>query len=333
MAVDDRLRQAGRAARVDDPERVVEGDPARGEGHVPAGDERIEVVHRATGPRQGRGVGVDAQVAQQDHVAHARQFVEQPAQHAHAVVADAAVGVAVAADQRLRFDLAKAVEHGHGAHVGRADRPDRAERGGGEEGDDGLRDVRQEGADPVAGPDADRLQRGGERCDLAAQFGPGDPLQLAARGHRLVLELDRRVAGGMRRVGVAEEVLCVVDLGAGEPDGARHPFLHQHGLVRRRRLHAEIVPDAAPEGAQVTDRPAPEGVVAVDGRRVEGEAPVVGEPAGVAEDMRRGAHRGDCGSPRDRVNSAPTRGCGRGGRRRRQRIASTRCGTSPAGSR
>ena len=54
----------------------------------------------------------------------------------------------------------------------------RADGGGGEEGDDGLRDVREVAADAVSGADAEGAQLGGQGADLAAQLGPGDRARL-----------------------------------------------------------------------------------------------------------------------------------------------------------
>ena len=147
VAVDDRLRQAGGAARIDDPERVVERQPGRRERRV-VGDQRVEVVRRARRPGERADVGLGVEVAQQHRVAHARQLVDQAAQHRQAVGGDAAVDVAVDADHDLGLDLAEAVEDRQRPHVGRAHRPDRAQAGAGEEGDRGLRQVGQDRARP-----------------------------------------------------------------------------------------------------------------------------------------------------------------------------------------
>ena len=49
------------------------------------------------------------------------------------------------------LDLAEAIEDAALAEVRRAGRPDAAEGGYGEEGDDGVRDVGNDRGDPVAG--------------------------------------------------------------------------------------------------------------------------------------------------------------------------------------
>ena len=86
-------------------------------------------------------------------------------------------------------------------------------RGGGEEGDDRLGDVRQVGDDAVAALDPEPAQAGGDRGDLGAQLAPAQLVELAQ-------------LGGVedRRLGVVlagEDVLGVVEAGAGEPLGAR----------------------------------------------------------------------------------------------------------------
>ena len=57
LALDDRLRQAGGAGGVEDPERVVEGDPLEGELGALAGGEQLVPAHRARRGRRGRGRG------------------------------------------------------------------------------------------------------------------------------------------------------------------------------------------------------------------------------------------------------------------------------------
>src|SRR5581483_2909081 len=124
---------------------------------------------------------------------------------------DELVAPAVAADgeQQLRLELAEAVDDAAHAELRRAGRPDRADAGGGQEGDERLGNVREVRDDAVAGLDADPEE---------ARARPGDLLPQVAEG-----ELDR--AAGLRvgddgdraRVLVAaEHVLRVVQPRAGE---------------------------------------------------------------------------------------------------------------------
>ncbi len=69
--------------------------------------------------------------------------------------------------------------------------------------------TRSPGPTPIASSAA------AKRADLAAQLRPGDLLRAAFELHRLVAKDDRRVAGGMRRVGVAKHLRGVVDLAPG----------------------------------------------------------------------------------------------------------------------
>ena len=256
------------------------------------GSQTAQVVHRAVGRREAPWIGARVAIAIEDDVVHARQAVEDGAHDLHPVVLDAAVAIAVAGDQQLRLDLAKAVEHGDRPHVGRAHRPDGAEAGDGEEGHRRDRRVRQEGADPVPWPDAKRLQGCRQGAHLATQLRPAQLDPLAALAQAFVLEDEGRMAGGVVRIGVPEQVLRIVDPGPGKPARAGHRLVGEHALERRLRLEPEVVPDRRPEGTQVADRPAPERVVTLDGRRVEGEAAGLLQPAGVAEDPGFGdAHR------------------------------------------
>ena len=86
-----------------------------------------------------------------DDGAQGGQFAAQFGDRVGAVVFLAAVAVAVDGEQDDGFDLLEAVEDAAGAEVGGAGGPDAADGRGGEERDDGLRDVGEVAADAVAG--------------------------------------------------------------------------------------------------------------------------------------------------------------------------------------
>jgi hypothetical protein len=161
VAVDDRLRQARRAARVEDPERVVERDARELERLAVAEEVRPAVL-------------ADAQIRQPDRVLDGRQLREEALDDLAPVEVPAAVAVAVDREEDLRLDLGEAVDHAAQPELGRRARPDRPERGGGQEGDDRLGDVRQVGDDAVALPHAEPAQAGRAALDLLAQLGPGE---------------------------------------------------------------------------------------------------------------------------------------------------------------
>ena len=125
--------------------------------------------------------------------------------HVAAVEVLAAVAVAVDGEEHLGLDLGEAVDHAGRAEVGRAARPDRADRGGGEEGDDRLGDVRHVGDDAVAALDPELAQAGGDGGDLGAQLAPAQLAQLAQLGG----VQDR----GLGVVLAGEDVLGVVERG------------------------------------------------------------------------------------------------------------------------
>ena len=167
VAVDDRLRQTRRPGGEEDVERVCERQrvelerPGLGEELVP-------------GDRVRQGIVVAARVGDVDDRRQARQAVADRGDLLAAV--DELVAVAVAGDgqQHLRLELAEPVEHAAHAELRRARRPDRAEAGAREEGDERLRDVRQVGDDPVARPDAEPLQAGAGAGHLLAQLAERD---------------------------------------------------------------------------------------------------------------------------------------------------------------
>ncbi len=276
----DRLGQAGGPARIEDPHRVVERQPFGREGvHL-----RI-VARRGRGPVAfGRDGFCRERRAQHQQVLHARQRVAQLAHHLAAIDRLAAVVHAVGGDQHLGLDLPKAVDHRGGAHVGRTHAPHRTEAGAGQERDHGFGHVRQIGCNAVAALHPHAAQRQRNRSDLAFELGPRHLAHFA----EFVVADDRRHAGGMRRLGVTQHLVRVVDAGTGKPDRPRHAALGQHRRVRRRRLHAAEVPDALPEGVELGHRPAPQGVV-----RIEGEAARVAQPVLIEADLgnERSCHR------------------------------------------
>ena len=253
VAVHDRLRHAGRAGRVHDPERM------RGR-HLRRFERDIALDQR--GPRDGagraRGLVPPVQVRHEHGVPQRRQRRAHLGEQRAAVVVLAAVAVAVGRDQHLGRDLAKAVEHRHRAHVRRTHRPHRADARAREEGDHGLRNVRQDRDQPVAGHHAERAQRGGEGRHLALEFAPGHFVEHA----RFVAGEDRGALGR----GVAKHLVDHIEPRAREPLRTGHRAPAEHPLVRYGRADVEEMPDRAPEPFKIGDRPAPQRLVIGEGQ-------------------------------------------------------------------
>ena len=125
-----------------------------------------------------------------------------------------AVAVPVDGEQHLRLDLREAVDDAADAELGRRRRPDRAERGAGEERRDRLGDVRQVRGDAVAAADAVCVQP----ARIAAVAARSSPHVNSACVAQLggVHDRDRLV------VVAAEDMLGVGELGAREPPCAGH---------------------------------------------------------------------------------------------------------------
>jgi hypothetical protein len=207
-------------------------------------------------------------------VLHAGQALAQLLQDLAAVYVLACVMHAVHGDQRLGRYLLEAVEHGMGAHVGRADAPDGAQAGAGQKGDDGLGNIGQIGRDAVALGDALGAQMQGQGRHLALQLGPA---QLALQA-LLVAADDGRHAGGMGRLDMAQHLLHIVHLRAREPLRAGHGVAGQHRAVRRGRLQIEVIPDALPEGIEIAGRPAPQRVIVGEAQAARFTQPVLVQP-------------------------------------------------------
>ena len=278
VAVHDGLGQAGGAAGVDDPQRVVKRQPHGLESH------RFSVISGGSAspacPSSYRNRSI--QIAEQHRVLHAGQVLAQLGQHGAAVVVAAAVGHAVHTDQHLGLDLPKAVEHRVRAHVGRADAPHTTDAHRGQKGDHGLGHVGQVGGHAVAGLDALGLEVQRQRRHLAAQLGPAQLAVLAL----FVAADDGGQACGVGGIHMPQRLACVVDLGARKPHRAGHGVLGEHGGVGRGRLQIKVVPHALPEGVEFGGGPAPQRVVAV-----ELQAALVAQPVLVQADLgdvRRG---------------------------------------------
>ncbi|CAM5620151.1 hypothetical protein SCANM63S_09694 [Streptomyces canarius] len=239
-----------------------------------------------------------------DDGAQGGQFAAQLGDDLPAVVLLAAVAVAVDGEQDDGFDLLEAVEDAAGAEVGGARRPDGADGGRGEEGDDGLRDVGEVTADAVAGADAEGAEFGGEGADLAAQRGPAHRPRLL----RLVHVQEGGFVGAVGRG--TQGVFGVVEGGSGEPLGAGHGAVAEHTRVGRREPYVEPLGDGFPEGVQLIDGPPVQGRVPALGRGAvvfggpclePGDAGL-GDPLGIGLPERLGVRgRHWCGSRAVRV--------------------------------
>ena len=282
VAVHDGLGQAGGAAGIDDPQRVVKRQPHRFKRCGFSIISGCSACPACATSYRNRSI----QIAQQQHMLQTGQPGTQLGQHAGAVVVAPAVAHAVHADEHLGFDLAEAVEHRVRAHVGRADAPHRANAGSGQEGDHGLGHVGQVGGHAVARLHALGLEVQRERRHLAAQLGPG---QFAVVAFFIAAD-DGGQAGGVRRIDMAHHLAHVVHLGARKPLRTGHGVLGQHGRVGRGRLQVKVVPHALPEGIQIGDRPAPQRVVAV-----ELQAAGCVQPLLVQADLRNVGRRGALG--------------------------------------
>ena len=221
---------------------------------------------------QAGEVGRGAEVGDDDDALQARDLGGDVGDRLEPVEVLAAVAVAVDGEHHLGLDLGEAVHDAAGAEVGRAARPDRAQAGGGEEGDQRLGRVGEVGDDAVAAPHAQGPQALRDRGDLLAELAPADLAQLT--------QLGGVADGDLVGVLASEDVLGVVQLRALEPAGARHRPLGQNPLVRRR-LDVEVLPDRGPEVLQFRHRPLPQL------RVVAGLDPALGgEPAHVPGQRR-----------------------------------------------
>ena len=203
---------------------------------------------------------------------HGLAYVACPLAHIETL---AGVLIAVAGDEHLGADLAKAVQSPFDAEVRRTGGPDGAEAGGGEHCNHRLGDVRQPARHAVSPADAEFAERGGEGHRGVAQLGVGEAATLAI--------LQDRDDGG-RVVVALQQVLRVVQTRVGKPPAAGKPLaLHKKRPVATFANDAAVFPHLAPELLAVGDAPGMQSLVV---RRLEAERS--GEASEIAgSDSRR----------------------------------------------
>ena len=160
LAVDDRLRQPGRAGRVEHPQRVVERQLRELElGAAP----RSAAVPECRRRRRGRGgrPSLEARDLLPER-GDRRRAGRSPCRRSGSRRRRAAPSARSGRSGRPRC----------GAELRRAARPGRADARAGEEGRDRLGDVREVGGDAVAGPDAGSAQAAGDRAGRRPQLAP-----------------------------------------------------------------------------------------------------------------------------------------------------------------
>jgi hypothetical protein len=259
LGLDDGLGEARRAGGVEHPQRMVEGDLFVDGRHVRGGE---------GGPFQGALRRLGAEQRNVDDGAQGGQLAAQFGDGVAAVVFLSAVAVAVDGEEHDGFDLLEAVEDAAGTEIGGAGRPYAADGRGGEEGDHGLRNVREVAADPIPRAYAEGTELGGQGADLTAEFGPADRL-------RLVGLVDVQEGWFVRSgVGRPQGMFGVVEGGSGKPLGARHRAVAEHARVGGRKPYVEPLGDGFPERVQFVHGPAVQGGVATLG----GGSVVLGRP-------------------------------------------------------
>ena len=207
---------------------------------------------RAAAPPRRSSAGSGVHVGDDDDQLHARQLRGHFRHGGEGVERLAGVEIAVGGEEHLGRDLPEAVEHAVHAEVRRAGGPGRAEAGGRQHGDGGLRQVGQEARDPVALADS----RGAQASRDARHFAPQLPMgDLPARA-ALVDEHD----GGVIVV-VPQQVLGEVEPGVREEARAGHELrILEHRArrpSRRGRRRSARAPSRIPPGAPRTRRTGP----------------------------------------------------------------------------
>ena len=168
-----------------------------------------------------------------------------------------AVAVAVDREQHLRLDLREAIDHAARRRIGRARRPDGADRRARQERRHGLGDVRHVRGDAVALGSTPSVRR------------PRRSPRSRAASRPSVHSPRRPELGGVKQSGrgiilAPEDVLGVAQPRPGEPLGPGHLQTAEHALAGDREPDVEERDDRRPEPLDVVDRPSPQIAVAVE---------------------------------------------------------------------
>ena len=171
VAVDDRLGEARRARAVQHVQRVVDGDGREGQRLRRCPGEQLVprvLLRGARSLRTARRV----EIRDVDDVAQRRQGGDDLGDVVAPIDVLGAVAVAVDGDEHDRLDLPEAVDDRANPELRSATRPDRPERGGGEQGDECLGNVRGVGDDTIARSDTEPAQGGRAALDTEREVFP-----------------------------------------------------------------------------------------------------------------------------------------------------------------
>ena len=249
-AMDDAFGGAGGAAGIKDGDRMVEGQALEGDGLRLEGRQRLVPAH---GPGEACEIGMLGGIGHDQGVRHRGQTGKNAAQLLQPVEGPTAVVMAIGGDQHLGGDLAETVQHARNAEIRAGRTPHRADRGGGQHGDDRLRQVGQVADDTVAHPHPPAAQQPHQPADVLVKLGVGE----RALHQVLAAETDGEAA-----VAPPQQVLGEIEPGVGKEAGAGHAVaIDQYTIPTGLGDDPALVPDLRPEGRRVGDRPSVEGPI------------------------------------------------------------------------
>ena len=168
MAVHNGLGQAGRAARIDNPQGVIKRQPERLKCRCLGIVSADTCLERFAADRLADGAESQTQVVLQNNMAQRRQGCTKFSHDCGAVKVAPTVTHAIASDQYLGFNLFETVQHRTGSHVRCANAPHRTNADACQKRHHRLRGIGQVGNYPVPWLNTQRLQMQRERSNLTA---------------------------------------------------------------------------------------------------------------------------------------------------------------------
>ena len=193
-----------------------------------------------------------------DDVAQGRQGGDDLGDVCSTIDVLGAIAVAVDGDEHDGLDLPEAVDDRANPELWGATRPDRPERGGGEQGDERFGNVRGIGDDAIARSDPELAQGGCAPLDTEREVFPRQ-LDRVAR----LADGDDGDGVGFDRAG-CERMLGVVQRAAGKPAHVWHRVAVADRRRRGRPAQARELCGRLPEVVEVVDRPADQRVEVVE---------------------------------------------------------------------
>ena len=233
-SVHNTFRHACRARRVHDVKRMIKRQTLK---------INLRCIRFKIGNQPGIGIRRQVRLVRNQRHDHGalkrRQTICDCAKFFKRIVSLAVVPVAISAEEHFGRDLAKAVQYALDAEVRRTGRPHGPYGCARQHCCNGLRHVRHEATNPIAGDHPRLFETVGKAGDLGIEFGKTEGTC------DLILSLENQ---GQSRILPTQKILRKIQSGVGKPAGAGHLLpVNDDGIRISCSNHPRPIPDVEPE--------------------------------------------------------------------------------------